>query len=70
MKYFPVVFLAASAALAQAVPPQPPPPLPHLRLTLRQYHPGATQVPRRLSADERAELRRQIAETAKPVKRR
>jgi hypothetical protein len=70
MKYLPVVFLAASTAFAQAAPPQPAPPLPQLRLTLRQYHPGASQAPRRLSADERAELRRQIAETAKPVKRR
>lgn len=59
-----------AAGVVHAVPPQQQAPSPRLRLTLQQYHPDATQGPRRLSADERAELRRQIAETAKRAQRR
>lgn len=70
MRSFLVVFLAVAAGLAHAAPPQQPAPSPRLRITLQQYHPDATQGPRRLSADERAVLRRQIAESAQRAQRR
>jgi hypothetical protein len=68
MKYLSAAFAAVVAGAACAAPPVTKPESAPLRVTLRQYHPGAAQAPRRLNAGERAELRRQIAETAKPPK--
>lgn len=61
--------LATAGAAFAGPPPQQQAPA-NLRQALRQYHSGATQSPRHLSADERAELRRQIAEAAKRTQRR
>jgi hypothetical protein len=70
MKYLLPALALATASAAPAAPPSKQQPPANLRLTLRQYHSGATQVPRRLSAGERAELRRQVAEEAKRAQRR
>jgi hypothetical protein len=69
MKYFLAALglFAADAALAAPAVPQA---TGGLRQTLQQYHSTGTPGPRQLSAIERAELRRQISESARPVKRR
>ena len=65
MKYAAVLFaLCASAAAAQ-----PSQRVADLRQVLQQYDPGAVQ-PRQLTAVERAELRKQLAESAGPPRPR
>jgi hypothetical protein len=70
MKYLLLALALATAGAARAAPPAEKGASPPLRSTLRQYHPDATQLPRRLSAGERAELRRQLAEAARRAQRR
>jgi hypothetical protein len=69
MKY--LVAAAALYAAAAAAVPNAPRHVPDLRQTLQQYHPGSTApAPRQLSPVERAELRRQLVDQARPVRRR
>lgn len=63
MKYLAaVLFLLATTAFAQ-----PPQRVVDLRQVLQQYDAaGAPQPPRQLTADERAQLRKQLAEFTPP----
>lgn len=66
-------YLAAALALACAgagAAPVRPDPAAGLRRALQQYHPERSPAPRQLSAGERAELRRQIAEQGSSQRRR
>jgi len=70
MKYLAAVpalaWMAVQAASpSPAWPPAPPPP--DLRQAVEQYHPGNAIAPRQLTALERAELRRQLNEYARPA---
>jgi hypothetical protein len=61
--------LAAQAAPQPQVAPRPAPALsrvPELREALQQYHPGSAATPVRLTAEQRAELRRQLSEYGPP----
>ena len=68
MKYLMAFAMAGAGACAAG--PQSPRPA-DLRQTVQQYHPAVVApAPRQLSARERAELRRQLAEQAQPMRRR
>jgi hypothetical protein len=61
--------VAAQAASQPQGAPRPVPAsarVPELRAALQQYHPGSAAVPLRLTADQRAELRRQLTEYGPP----
>jgi hypothetical protein len=60
MKYPVVCLTLLCTGALQAAPPAAP----DLRQALQQYHPGSVAPPRQLSAEERVELRRQLAESA------
>lgn len=67
MKYLAAAFAlaCAGAAVAAAPAPAPQPQPPDLRRLLRQYDPASTKAPpRQLSPRERAELRRQLGDSA------
>jgi hypothetical protein len=67
MRFVAVVF--AFACLAASAAPQPPAqPAADLRRAVRQYDAGSEAAPRRLTAAERAELRRQLTEQAPPAR--
>lgn len=68
-----LLVLGSLAAQAAAQPqgttsrPAPAPSrVPELRQALQQYHPGSAAAPLRLTAEQRAELRRQLTEYAPP----
>lgn len=62
MKSFLAVLILGAGASAQAIGPTQRPPQ-DLRQALQQYQPGGrTPAPRQLTPDERAELRRQLAD--------
>ncbi|MBK6006452.1 hypothetical protein JJB11_10140 [Ramlibacter ginsenosidimutans] len=58
--------LAAQAAPQPQGAPRPAPSAPELRQALQQYHPGSAASPVRLTAEQRAELRRQLSEYGPP----
>ena len=61
--------LAAQAASQPQGAPRPAPAparVPELRQALQQYHPGSAASPVRLTAEQRAELRRQLSEYGPP----
>ncbi|HWI79176.1 MAG TPA: hypothetical protein VNS31_08260 [Ramlibacter sp.] len=60
--------LAAAAAPEQEQEQPPPRPAPDLRQAVQQYDAGSGAAPRRLTAVERAELRRQLSEQARPAR--
>jgi hypothetical protein len=63
------VFVLAGMAAAEAAPPPAPPPAPGLRQTLLDLPRQARDAPpRQLSADERAELRRQLIQYGRPAR--
>jgi hypothetical protein len=62
-------FAAQAAPQPQSAPGPAPasPRVPELRQALQQYHPGsAAAAPRHLTAEQRAELRRQLSEFGPP----
>lgn len=69
MKYLVAALLSWTGAQAAPPPHDPPPERPaiDLRQALEQYHPGSGGAPRRLSPQERAELRRQLSEFGQPA---
>jgi hypothetical protein len=75
MKFLAATFafacLSASVASAASTAPGEPPPQPPLglRQAVQQYDAGSGAAPRRLTAGERAELRRQLSEPVPPPPR-
>lgn len=68
MKFILAGLAVACAAAAAGTPHRP---APDLRQAVQQYHPtAAPPPPRQLSAQERAELRRQLSENRQPLPRR
>jgi hypothetical protein len=71
MKYLAAVVLALPWMAIQAAPPPPvwapAPPPPDLRQAVQQYHPGGAAAPRQLTPAERAELRKQLTDYARPA---
>ena len=67
MKTFLLILLVPLAGLAGEVQPGPIPPLSDLRLAIQQSQASgaATTGPRQLTAQERAELRRQIQQLSR-----
>lgn len=66
MKYFLAVLAVAACAPGWAQPAQR---VPDLRRALEQYHPASAPLPqpRQLTPDERAQLRRQLADFKQPA---
>lgn len=68
MKYITAALLLAPVAIGAAQPVQRAPA--NLRQVLEQYRRKVAPPPRELSPAERAELRRQLAESARAVRTR
>ena len=69
MKYLAAAL--ASVGLAAAAAPPPHRPGADLRQAVRQYDPGSSTAPRQLTAEERAQLRKQLTDYRQlPVQRR
>jgi hypothetical protein len=74
MKFVFAMLLVFGSMAAQAAPQPPgasrpapaPQRVPELRQALQQYHPGSAAAPLRLTAEQRAELRRQLSEYGPP----
>jgi hypothetical protein len=64
MKSLAAALAAVSLASFASLPPLRPPA--ELRQTLQRYHRGSGAAPRQLTPVERAELRRQVMESAAP----
>jgi hypothetical protein len=62
-----VLAFSCLGAWAASDPP-PRAPVPDLRQVVEQYDAGSGAAPRRLTAAERAELRRQLSEQARPAR--
>lgn len=70
MNHLSVALLLLALAGAAGATPTPQPPPADLRQALQQYQKIVAPAPRQLSAEERAELRRQLAEQGQPTSRR